>query len=94
MREAAVCSSTALRPDLPSRASGTRALLEWVRGGRQESLTTTLTGWTPNAWDLDLLYVLDPSSALGPGINRLEDELTELFGRRVDLVAEKALHPM
>lgn len=44
--------------------------------------------------DLDLLYVLSPDSALGFGINRLEDELAELFGRRVDLVAKKALHPL
>jgi predicted nucleotidyltransferase len=30
--------------------------------------------------------------ALGFAINRLEDELSELFGRRVDLVSKRSLH--
>lgn len=42
--------------------------------------------------DVDVLYVLAPGVRLGFGINRLEDELSELFGRPVDLVAKKALH--
>lgn len=42
--------------------------------------------------DLDLLYVLAPARHLGFSINRLEDELAELFGRRVDLMAKSALH--
>lgn len=42
--------------------------------------------------DVDVLYVLAPETKLGFGINRLEDELSELFGRPVDLVAKKALH--
>ena len=44
------------------------------------------------ASDVDVLYVLAPGTRLGFGINRLEDELSELFGRPVDLVAKKALH--
>lgn len=44
--------------------------------------------------DLDLLYVLAEGRHLGFSINRLEDELTELFGRRVDLVAKASLHRM
>lgn len=43
--------------------------------------------------DLDLLYVLAPGRHLGFSINRLEDELSELFGRPVDLVSKAALHP-
>lgn len=42
--------------------------------------------------DLDLLYVLAPGQHLGFSINRLEDELTALFGRQVDLVSKAALH--
>lgn len=42
--------------------------------------------------DLDLLYVLAPGRHLGFSINRLEDELSALFGRRIDLVSKSALH--
>ena len=44
--------------------------------------------------DVDLLYVLAPGARLGFGIDDLEDELAELFGRDVDLVARKAVHPL
>jgi uncharacterized protein len=49
-------------------------------------------GETTTASDVDVLYVLAPGAKLGFDINRLEDELSELFGRPVDLVAKKALH--
>jgi predicted nucleotidyltransferase len=42
--------------------------------------------------DLDLLYVLAPGRRLGFTLNRLEDELSRLFGRSVDLVSKAALH--
>jgi predicted nucleotidyltransferase len=42
--------------------------------------------------DLDLLYVLSPGRHLGFSINRLEDELSKLFGRPVDLISKAALH--
>ena len=42
--------------------------------------------------DFDLLYVLVPGRHLGFTINRLEDELSDLFGRSVDLVSRSALH--
>lgn len=42
--------------------------------------------------DVDLLYVLEPGSRLGFAINHLEDELSMLFGRPVDLVSKQALH--
>lgn len=44
--------------------------------------------------DVDLLYVLAPGARLGFALNRLEDELTEIFGRPVDLVSRRALHPL
>lgn len=48
---------------------------------------------TPTS-DVDLLYVMAPGCSLGFAINRLEDELAEIFGRRVDLVAKRAVHRM
>jgi hypothetical protein len=42
--------------------------------------------------DVDLLYVLAPDAGLGFAFSNLEDELAELFGRRVDLVAKRSLH--
>ncbi len=42
--------------------------------------------------DVDLLYVLSPGARLGFDIDRLEDELADLFGRKVDLVSRKSLH--
>jgi hypothetical protein len=44
--------------------------------------------------DLDLLYVLAPGRHLGWEIEQLTDELAELFGRPVDLVSKRSLHPM
>lgn len=44
--------------------------------------------------DADLFYVLAPGKRLGFALNQLEDELAALFGRRVDLVSKKALHPL
>ena len=44
--------------------------------------------------DVDLLYVLAPGARLGFALNRLEDELAQIFGRPVDLVSRKALHPL
>jgi uncharacterized protein len=46
------------------------------------------------ASDVDLLYVLRPDARLGFAIDDLEDDLSDLFGRRVDLVARKAVHPL
>jgi predicted nucleotidyltransferase len=42
--------------------------------------------------DLDLLYVLKPGTRLGFAFFQLEDELTELFGCHVDLVARDAVN--
>jgi hypothetical protein len=43
--------------------------------------------------DVDVLYVLRPGARLGWRIENLSDELSELFGRPVDLVSKRALHP-
>ncbi len=42
--------------------------------------------------DIDILYELLPGRRLGWEIEDLTDELSVLFGRRVDLVSRKALH--
>lgn len=44
--------------------------------------------------DVDLLYELRPGARLGWEIDDLADELADIFGRPVDLVARTALHPM
>ena len=49
-------------------------------------------GETTAGSNVDVLYVLAPGAKLGFAINRLEDELSGLFGRPVDLVAKKSLH--
>lgn len=43
--------------------------------------------------DVDLLYKLKPGVRLGFTLNRLEDELAAIFGRTVDLMSKKSLHP-
>lgn len=42
--------------------------------------------------DVDLLYILKPDARLGFRFFDLEDELTDLFGRHVDLVARTAIN--
>lgn len=42
--------------------------------------------------DVDLLYVLRPDARLGFRLFDLEDELSAVFGRPVDLVARKSIN--
>lgn len=42
--------------------------------------------------DVDLLYVFEPDARIGWNIVDLEDELSELFGREVDLVSKANIH--
>lgn len=42
--------------------------------------------------DVDILYELEPGARLGWEIEGLADDLSELLGRRVDLVSRNALH--
>ena len=44
--------------------------------------------------DIDVLYRLRPGRRLGWEIEQFADELSELFGRRVDLVSLRSLHPL
>lgn len=42
--------------------------------------------------DIDLLYELAPGARLGWDIEMLADELSDVFGRPVDLVSRRSLH--
>ena len=44
--------------------------------------------------DVELLYELAQGRALGWEIEDLSQDLADLFGRPVDLVSRKALHPL
>ncbi|MBL7486495.1 nucleotidyltransferase family protein [Frankia sp. AgB1.9] len=44
--------------------------------------------------DIDILYTLAPGRRLGWDIEQLADDLADLFGRPVDLVSVRALHPL
>jgi uncharacterized protein len=44
--------------------------------------------------DIDILYTLQAGRRLGWEIEDLADELSQLLGRRVDLVSRRALHPL
>ena len=44
--------------------------------------------------DIDVLYTLRAGRRLGWEIEQLADELSDLFGRRVDLVSLRSLHPL
>jgi predicted nucleotidyltransferase len=44
--------------------------------------------------DLDILYTLQPGHRLGWEIEQLADDLSELFGRPVDLLSMRSLHPL
>jgi predicted nucleotidyltransferase len=48
---------------------------------------------TPSS-DVDLLYELRPGMRLGWEIEDLADTLAEIFGRPVDLVARRSVHPL
>lgn len=42
--------------------------------------------------DVDLLYVFEPDARIGWNIVDLEDELSQLFGRNVDLMPKATIH--
>jgi predicted nucleotidyltransferase len=44
--------------------------------------------------DIDILYTLRPGRRRGWEIEQLAGELSELFGRQVDLVSLRSVHPL
>lgn len=59
---------------------------------RLEVFGSVARGEANESSDLDLLYELAPGATLGWEIEDLQDELSELFDRQVDLVSKRALH--
>jgi uncharacterized protein len=59
---------------------------------RLMSFGSVARGTAEPSSDVDVLYELQPGRRLGWEIEDLSDELSELFGRPVDLVSRAALH--
>ena len=59
---------------------------------RLEVFGSVTRGEANESSDLDLLYELAPGANLGWEIEDLQDELSDLFGRTVDLVSKRSLH--
>lgn len=68
------------------------AVCERYGVGRLMVFGSVARGTVGPASDVDLLYDLRPGCRIGWEIEDLADELTELLGRRVDLVSRDALH--
>jgi predicted nucleotidyltransferase len=60
--------------------------------GRLMIFGSVARGTAGPASDVDVLYELRPGRRLGWEIEDLTDELTQVFGRPVDLVSWAALH--
>lgn len=61
---------------------------------RMEVFGSVARGQAGPGSDIDLLYELEPGARLGWDIERLSDELSELFERPIDLVSRRGLHAM
>ncbi|MDO5698438.1 MAG: nucleotidyltransferase family protein [Dermatophilus congolensis] len=59
---------------------------------RLEVFGSVVRGEAAEDSDIDLLYTLAPGRRLGWAIEDLAAELSDVFGRRVDLVSRRALH--
>lgn len=59
---------------------------------RLEVFGSVARGDADETSDLDLLYELAPGAELGWEIEDLQDQLSDLFGRPVDLVSKRSLH--
>jgi len=55
---------------------------------------SAVRGELNNNSDIDILYELQPNISLGFAINRLEDDLSKMFGREIDLISKKSLHEL
>jgi uncharacterized protein len=69
------------------------ALCERFGVARLEVFGSVSRGESNAESDVDLLYELRPGAQLGWEIDDLAAELEQLFGRRVDLISRRALHP-
>lgn len=71
-----------------------RSICERYGIQRLEVFGSVARGTATPASDIDLLYSLKPGVELGWEIEDLTTELSELFGRPVDLVSRKSIHPL
>jgi len=60
---------------------------------RLDVFGSTVVGTDGPDSDVDLLYTLAPGARLGWAIEDLAQELSEIFGRPVDLVSRSTLNP-
>ena len=63
-------------------------------GRKPRELTADYLSGKRGAAHIDVLYTLRPGSKLGWEIEQLADELSDLFGRKVDLISLRSLHPL
>lgn len=61
---------------------------------RLEVFGSVARGQQTTASDIDVLYELRPGVQLGWEIEDLNQELADLFGREVELVSKRSLHPL
>lgn len=71
-----------------------RAIAHRYGVARLEVFGSTARGDQRADSDIDVLYELAPGARLGWRIDDLSDDLAVLFGRPVDLVSRRAIHPM
>ncbi|MGQ0804188.1 MAG: nucleotidyltransferase family protein [Actinomycetota bacterium] len=79
-------------PGLDIDANKLRELCDRYGVSRLEVFGSVGRGEADAQSDVDVLYELAPGARLGWNIETLADELSELLGRRVDLVSRNALH--
>lgn len=79
-------------PDLAVDAEQLREVCTRYGVSRLEVFGSVSRGEASPDSDVDILYELVPGARLGWDIEKLAEELSELLGRRVDLVSRNALH--
>jgi uncharacterized protein len=79
-------------PDLVVDAERLREVCTRYGVARLEVFGSVGRGDATPGSDIDVLYELAPEARLGWEIEALTEELSELLGRRVDLVSRDALH--
>lgn len=79
-------------PDLAVDAERLREVCTRYGVARLEVFGSVSRGDASPESDIDVLYELAPGARLGWEIEALSEELSELLGRRVDLVSRDSLH--
>lgn len=69
-----------------------RAVCRHYRVARLDVFGSMSRGDAEPDSDVDVLYELQPGARLGWDVEKLADDLSQVLGRRVDLVSRSALH--